>query len=98
MLYEKIKLIAISLLVVISMVGCESSTAKKAVEQGKLLMTGKEYDKALALFKLAIDEGSKDEEIKFNNNSVYIGQAGNISYRLITHIYNFGVTYSTKLL
>ena len=26
--------------------------------------------------------------IKFNNKAVYIGQAGNIAYRLITHIYN----------
>lgn len=26
--------------------------------------------------------------INFNNNSVYIGQAGNLAYRFITHIYN----------
>lgn len=61
---KKIKIILFLLVVAITMVGCESSTAKKAVEQGKLAMASKEYDKALGSFKLAIDEGSKNEEIK----------------------------------
>ncbi|MCI9978122.1 DUF1311 domain-containing protein [Clostridioides difficile] len=60
---NKIKTIIVVSLLAISMVGCGNSTAKKAIEQGKLAMASKEYDKALASFQLAVDEGSKDEEI-----------------------------------
>lgn len=60
---KKIKTIIVVSLIAISMVGCGNSTAKKAIEQGKLSMASKEYDKALASFQLATDEGSKDEEI-----------------------------------
>ncbi|MDU2686402.1 hypothetical protein QJR60_11390 [Paraclostridium sordellii] len=61
---KKIIIIIVSILLGISMVGCESSVSKKAVEQGKLAMANKEYDKALASFKLAIDEGSNNKEVK----------------------------------
>ncbi|HBF6648739.1 TPA: hypothetical protein KOT44_002062 [Clostridioides difficile] len=60
---KKIKTIVVASLLAISMVGCGNSTADKAIEQGKLAMASKEYDKALGSFQLAIDEGSKDEEV-----------------------------------
>ncbi|MEG2985132.1 MAG: lysozyme inhibitor LprI family protein [Peptostreptococcaceae bacterium] len=60
---KKIKTIIVVSLLAISMVGCGNSTEKKAIEQGKLAMGSKEYNKALASFQLAVDEGSKDEEI-----------------------------------
>lgn len=61
---KKLIIIVSAILLGISMVGCGNSTSKKAIEQGKLAMANKEYDKALSSFKLAIDEGSNDEEIK----------------------------------
>ena len=60
---KKIKLIFITLLLSISTVGCVNTTSNKAIEQGKLAMASKEYDKALGLFQLAIDEGNKDEDV-----------------------------------
>lgn len=60
---KKIILFIISVVMLVSLIGCTSSTAKKAVEQGKLAMANKEYDKAIASFQLAIDEGMKDEDI-----------------------------------
>lgn len=46
------------------LISCESGISKKAVEQGKLALAAKEYDKALNAFQLAQDEGSKDKEIQ----------------------------------
>lgn len=60
---KKIILFIILVAMSVSLIGCTSSTAKKAVEQGKLAMANKEYDKALASFQLAIDEGMKEEDI-----------------------------------
>lgn len=41
--------------------GCGNSTAKKAVEEGKIAIASSEYDKAKNLFKLASDEGGGTE-------------------------------------
>ena len=60
---KKIKTIVIASLLAIGMVGCGDNITDKAIEQGKLAMANKEYDKALSSFELAIDEGSKDEEL-----------------------------------
>lgn len=67
---KKIGIIAISILLCISMVGCKSSVSKKAEEQGKLAMANKEYDKALASFKLALDEGINDKEVQRLTNII----------------------------
>lgn len=48
----------------ILLIGCSSKVGKEAVEQGKLAMAQKEYDKALGSFKLAEDEGIKDEDVR----------------------------------
>ena len=51
---KKIGIIITLILLVVSLVGCENSESKKAVEQGKVEMNNKEYDKALASFKVAL--------------------------------------------
>lgn len=61
---KKIGIILTLILLVISLVGCENSQSKKAIEQGKLEMANKEYDKALASFKIALDKESSNEEAK----------------------------------
>lgn len=81
---KKIKVITIGLLLVISMVGCGNKIVDRAIEQGNLFMSKKEYDKALASFQIAIDEGSKDESItkivqiiETYNKSVTLFEQGN---------------------
>lgn len=58
----------ISLLMVvgisIGLIGCSSSLSKKAIEQGKLAMASQEYDKALSSFEIAINENTKDPEVR----------------------------------
>ncbi|GAA0862209.1 hypothetical protein [Paraclostridium tenue] len=61
---KKIGIILTLILLVISLVGCENSQSKKAIEQGKMEMANKEYDKALASFKIALDKESSNEEAK----------------------------------
>lgn len=102
---RKIKTLIIVSLLAISMVGCGNSTADKAIEQGKLAMASKEYDKALASFKLAIDEGSKDKSIKIMysiietyNNAYDKFEEDNIeeAKKIIDEINNEYVEYSIK--
>ena len=61
---KKIGIILTLILLVVSLVGCENSEAKKAIKQGKIEMNNKEYDKALASFKIALDKESSNEEAK----------------------------------
>lgn len=61
---KKIKIAVVLILILVNFTGCTNSLADKAVEQGKLALANLEYDKALGSFELAIDEGSKDKEIK----------------------------------
>ncbi|MBW4874469.1 MAG: hypothetical protein KZY55_10420, partial [Paeniclostridium sp.] len=61
---KKIGIIITLILLVVSLVGCENSESKKAVEQGKVEMKNKEYDKALSSFKVALDKDSSNEEAK----------------------------------
>ena len=61
---KKIGIILTLILLVVGLVGCENSQSKKAIEQGKLEMANKEYDKALASFKIALDKESSNEEAK----------------------------------
>ena len=61
---KKIGIILTLILLVVSLVGCENSASKKAIEQGKMEMANKEYDKALASFKIALDKESSNEEAK----------------------------------
>ncbi|MFR4162113.1 MAG: hypothetical protein ACLT0R_05870 [Paraclostridium sordellii] len=61
---KKIGIIITLILLVVSLVGCENSESKKAVEQGKVEMKNKEYDKALSSFKVALDKDSGNEEAK----------------------------------
>ncbi|OHW62288.1 hypothetical protein EUAN_13580 [Andreesenia angusta] len=57
---KKILTICISLVTVLG-TGCTNSLADKAIEQGKLALSNKEYDKALTSFELALDEGADGE-------------------------------------
>ena len=61
---KKIGIILTLIVLVVSLVGCENSESKKAMEQGKMEMANKEYDKALASFKIALDKESSNEEAK----------------------------------
>jgi DNA primase large subunit len=61
---KKIGMILTLILLVVSLVGCENSASKKAIEQGKMEIANKEYDKALASFKIALDKESSNEEAK----------------------------------
>ncbi|ENB9403060.1 MULTISPECIES: hypothetical protein [Bacillus cereus group] len=47
----------------ILLAGCGDKTANKAIEQGKLALANKEYDKALASFSLALDEKSDEAKV-----------------------------------
>lgn len=76
---KKTKLIAIILLVIMSMMGCQLKQEKeqeqaqeqasifiKAVEEGKLAMADEDYEKASNMFKLALEERQDDEISKLN--------------------------------
>lgn len=60
------KVINLLIVVVISssLIGCGSSLSNKAIEQGKLAMASKEYDKALSSFEIALNENTKDPEVR----------------------------------
>ncbi|PES24220.1 hypothetical protein CN488_06905 [Bacillus anthracis] len=47
----------------ILLAACGDKTAEKAIEQGKLALANKEYDKALASFSLALDEKSDEAKV-----------------------------------
>lgn len=57
------KIIPLALSVLL-LVGCSNSTFDKSVEEGKLALAGKEYEKAEGLFHLALDEKKDDKEVK----------------------------------
>lgn len=59
-LHKGALLIALS----ISLCGCGNSLSSKALDQGKLALTEKNYDKACLSFELAIQEDSKNKEAK----------------------------------
>lgn len=61
---NKITSLIVVALISISLVGCGNSLSNKAVEQGKLAMASHDYDKALSSFEIAINENTKDEEVK----------------------------------
>lgn len=76
---KKTKLIAIILLVIMSMMGCQLKQVEeqeqeqeqpsifiKAVEEGKLAMADDDYEKASNMFKLALEERQDDEISKLN--------------------------------
>ncbi|MFI3210468.1 MAG: hypothetical protein R3Y64_05395 [Peptostreptococcaceae bacterium] len=52
------------------LVGCGSDIVRKSIEQGQLALANKEFDKALASFNLAIDNGSSDDEIIKLNQTI----------------------------
>ena len=94
---EKFKTIIVMSLLIMSMVGCGNNTANKAIEQGKLAMASKEYDKALRLFQLAIDEGQIEEAEK--NKGISPKQAQQILYQKVgTHLsYQYAGDLGTDL-
>lgn len=47
----------------ILLAGCGDKTSDKAIEQGKLAVANKEYDKALASFSLALDEKNDKAQV-----------------------------------
>ena len=69
-------IIALITLLSIFLVSCSiNGTSKKAVEEGKIAIVSKEYEKAKDLFKLASDEDSKNTEAKslLDLTNSYIG-------------------------
>lgn len=58
------KKILAAFLTILLLAGCGNETYDKAMEQGKLAVAKGEYDKALGLFELALDEKPKDKEAK----------------------------------
>lgn len=58
------KIIAIILLNITMLTGCTNSTFDKSMEEGKLALASKEYEKASGLFGLALEEKSNDKEAK----------------------------------
>lgn len=59
------KLLSIILtFLVFTAVGCGNSMEKKAMDQAKLALANKEYDKASASFQLVLDEDSKNDEAR----------------------------------
>ncbi|WP_379970810.1 hypothetical protein [Ectobacillus sp. sgz5001026] len=58
------KLVVLLGIVLLFITGCSNDTFNKAVEQGKLAIASKEYDKALASFQLALDEKKDDKDTK----------------------------------
>ncbi|MBJ8005777.1 MULTISPECIES: hypothetical protein [Bacillus cereus group] len=59
----KLRILGIICSCFILLAGCGDKTADKAIEQGKLALANKEYDKALASFSLALDEKSDEAKI-----------------------------------
>lgn len=62
---KKVIITILTIMLAIGLYGCGNSTAKKAVEEGKIAIASNEYDKAKNLFKLASDEdgGTENKEI-----------------------------------
>lgn len=59
------KLVSIILtLLIVTIVGCGNSMERKAMDQAKLALENKEYDKASASFQLVLDENSKNDEAR----------------------------------
>ncbi|GIM29366.1 hypothetical protein CPJCM30710_20320 [Clostridium polyendosporum] len=58
------KYLSILIFCIVIFTGCSSRLADKAIEQGKLELSNKEYDKAVASFQLALDEDSNNKEAK----------------------------------
>ena len=58
----KIRLLTIILGITILFVGCGNSIVKKSIEQAKILIENKEYDKAILSLEMALDEDNKNEE------------------------------------
>ena len=101
---KKIKLTAMTLLLSIVLVGCNSEE-KKAIEQGKLEFENKNYDNALMHFKQAIDKGSKEEDIitmaeiiEIYNKSIKEMESNNLeeAKKIIDSINSDYINYSIK--
>ena len=54
--------ICITMVLVLTVTGCTSSAAKKAMEETRLAVSNGEYQEALTYAKLAVKEGVKDEK------------------------------------
>ncbi|WP_144660098.1 MULTISPECIES: hypothetical protein [Bacillus] len=59
----KLRVLGIICSCFILLAACGDKTAEKAIEQGKLALANKEYDKALASFSLALDEKSDEAKV-----------------------------------
>ena len=57
-------LIILSLVSTLMLTGCTNSTFNKSMEEGKLALASKEYEKANGLFSLALEEKENSKEAK----------------------------------
>lgn len=58
------KLVLIMIMLMFSLGGCGNNLANENIDKGKIELENKQYDKALALFRAAISEGSDDQEVR----------------------------------
>lgn len=58
------KLVVFLAMILFLITGCSNETFNKALDQGKLALASKEYDKAIASFELALEEKKDDKEAK----------------------------------
>lgn len=54
----------LTLILLVGLTGCSNSTETKSIEEGKLYLADKEYEKALSSFEIALNDGSNDAEVE----------------------------------
>ena len=57
-----ISIVFVVLMTGLTLVGCGNNMVKKSIEQAKVLMESKEYEKAILSLEMALDEDSKNKE------------------------------------
>lgn len=68
----KLRVLGIICSCFILLAACGDKTAEKAIEQGKLALANKEYDKALASFSLALDEKSDEAKVLYTQTKKWM--------------------------
>lgn len=56
-----ISIVFVVLMTGLTLVGCGNNMVKKSIEQAKVLMESKDYEKAILSLEMALDEDSKNK-------------------------------------